>query len=239
MTGLHCIFVPQGAEFKAVQRGLKGNPKVLVYPIPMGPMPVEAYLQQWCQTSLPKFDAPPSVVLMGLCGGLISNLQVGDWVLYRNCIDARPLASVPPPSACSLACSKAVFKTVQERLGNSVTIVTAAMCDRLVHRAADKQALALRCQAEAVDMEGYAFLAALQGTGIEVGMVRVVSDDAQHDIPDLSTAMTANGTLDPLALTACFVRSPLQAARLIRGSLRGLKQLERVTGALFNSTESY
>ncbi len=221
---VNAIFVPRGAEFKAVERGLKRSgslDSVLLYATPMGPQPTQQFLQQWLQTERKNLGSAPSVLLVGLCGSLTTRLSVGDRLLYQSCIDGRVSPSVPP-----LNCDVSLLKTLQERLDPSVMEVTGLMCDRLVHLAAQKAALAQRFSAEVVDMEGYAFLAALQATDIAVGMLRVVSDGAQHDVPDLAAAMTEAGELKPLALASSMIRQPRRALRLIQGSLAGLKQLE-------------
>jgi hypothetical protein len=82
-------------------------------------------------------------------------------------------------------------------------------------------------------MEGYAFLSALEPAGVSVGMLRVVSDDALHDLPDLSAAMTEAGTLNPAKLALSMMTQPRNALRLIQGSLASLKQLENVAADLF------
>jgi Phosphorylase superfamily len=221
---VNAIFVPQGAEFKAVQQGLKRSgaaDTVLLHPIPMGPQPTGLCLEQWLQTKRQHFDHAPSVLLVGLCGSLTSQLGVGDRVLYQSCIDGRV-----PPSVPVLHCSESLLQALQERLGPSVTQVTGLMCDRLVHLATQKATLAQQYPTEVVDMEGYAFLQALKSTDVRVGMMRVVSDDAQHDVPDLAAAMTETGELKPLALASSMILQPRRALRLIQGSLAGLKQLE-------------
>jgi Phosphorylase superfamily len=223
------IFVPQGSEFKAVQRGLnRVGGKVALYATPMGPHPIKGYLEQWLQTELRRFDPPPCVLLMGLCGSVSPSFGIGDWVLYRNCVDAKAPISVPP-----LCCDPELLTTLQERLENDVTIVTSAMCDRIVHLVLDKQALADRYDVQVVDMEGNAFLNALDSTGISVGMLRVVSDDALRDLPDLSTAMTETGTLNTTKLALSMIAQPRRSARLIQGSLASLKQLENAAAELW------
>jgi nucleoside phosphorylase len=221
---VNAIFVPQGAEFQAVQRGLKrsgSSNAVLLYAVPMGPEPVQRFVRQWLQDEFKHLGNAPAVLLTGLCGSLKTRLPVGDRLLYQSCIDGRLPPSVPP-----LKCDALLLKTLQERLSPSVTEVTGLMCDRMVHLATEKSTLAQRYGADVVDMEGYAFLQALQSTGIAVGMLRVVSDDAQHDVPDLAAAMTETGELKPLALASTLIRQPRRALRLIQGSLVGLKQLE-------------
>jgi Phosphorylase superfamily len=229
---ISAVFVPQGAEFKAVARGLKRSGSldtVLLCATPMGPQPIQQFLEHWLQIERKSLGSSPSVLLVGLCGSLTTRLRVGDRILYQSCIDGRVSHSVPP-----LSCDVSLLKTLQERLSPSVTEVTGLMCDRLVHLATEKATLAQRFNAEVVDMEGYGFLAALQATDIAVGMLRVVSDDAQHDVPDLAAAMTETGELKPLALASSMIRQPRRAMRLIQGSLTGLKQLEGVIAQLFS-----
>lgn len=224
------IFVPQGPELKAVQQGIRrAQADVALFAIPMGPGAVSECLEQWRQTEFEAFARPtgsPSILLMGLCGSVLPTLKVGDWVVYGSCTDDSTPASVP------LQCDAALMMTLQERLGDAVTAVTAVTCDRLIHRAVDKQALAQRYDVQVVDMEGYAFLKVFEGAAA-VGMLRVVSDDAGHDLPDLSAAMTDAGGLNPVKLGLKMATQPFSAFRLIQGSLKGLKQLEDAAARLF------
>ncbi|WP_404790348.1 hypothetical protein [Altericista sp. CCNU0014] len=225
------IFVPQGAEFKAVRRGLRRSGRqdaVALYAIPMGPQPVRQFVRQWLQTEIKTLAHSSSVLLVGLCGSLTVGLSAGDRVLYRSCTDGSGSQSVPALESCDLS----LLEALQDRLNPSVAVVAGLMCDRVVHLAAEKRSLAQRYGAEAVDMEGYAFLQALQSTDLALGILRVVSDDAQHDVPDLAAAMTETGELNSLALARAMVRQPRRALRLIRGSLVGLKQLETAIAQL-------
>jgi purine-nucleoside phosphorylase len=223
------IFVPQGPEFKAVQQGLnRAGAKAALYATPMGPHAIKKYLAQWLKTEFRGLDQTPCVLLMGLCGSVSPSLGIGDRVLYRSCVDVQSLDSVS-----ALPCNAALVTTLQERLENAVTIVTSATCNQMVHRASDKQALAQRYGVEAVDMEGHAFLSVLEPAGIAVGMLRVVSDDALHNLPDLSVAMTEAGTLNPAKLALSMMTQPRNALRLIQGSLASLKQLENIAADLF------
>ncbi|MCG9889687.1 MAG: hypothetical protein MH252_01255 [Thermosynechococcaceae cyanobacterium MS004] len=240
---IDAVFVPQGMEFMAVQRGLqRSGAKVKLYATPMGPQGIERSLEDWLSKNPRAFEPPYSVLLMGLCGSTSSTLNIGDRVLYRSCMDAShidpqfldvPKDDQEPDSVPLLPCDAALMMTLQERLGNAVTPVTAVMCDRMIHRASEKQALAERYGVAAVDMEGYAFLKAFTPTGASVGMLRVVSDDALHDLPDLSVAMTETGTLNPIKLGFSLITQPPKALRLIQGSLSSLKQLENAAADLF------
>ncbi len=65
-----------------------------------------------------------------------------------------------------------------------------------------------------------------------MAILRVVSDDSLHDIPDVTSAINSDGSLQPLPLALALIRQPLSATWLIRGSLKGLKILERVAYCL-------
>jgi hypothetical protein len=107
--------------------------------------------------------------------------------------------------------------------------VRALTSDRLIWSAAEKCELGKIYTAEVVDMEGFAALKVLGQAGIAVAMVRVVSDDCHHNLPDLTAALSLDGALQPLPLALGLLRQPIAAARLIRGALRGLQVLQRVT----------
>ncbi|MCV3214907.1 hypothetical protein OGM63_15520 [Plectonema radiosum NIES-515] len=66
-----------------------------------------------------------------------------------------------------------------------------------------------------------------------MAMLGVVSDDSKHDIPNFTSAINSDGSLQPLSLAITMIRQFIAATRLIRGSLGGLKVLEKVTTFLF------
>lgn len=169
-----------------------------------------------------------SILLVGLCGSLSAEQRVGDVVLYRDCIDLQE-------GSKTLQCDRALTESIQAKLSSQATIVSSVTSDRLIHRAAEKCELRDRHGADVVDMEGAAVLQVLQSIGANraVAMLRIVSDDCGGDLPDLSPAMATDGTLKPLPMFACFLRQPMAAARLIRGSLQGLEVLETTIATLF------
>jgi hypothetical protein len=135
--------------------------------------------------------------------------------------------------ACDPSLSQAILQKLQSQ-ENLPTIahVQALSTARVICRAQDKLKLASQFPASVVDMEGWVALQDLHKRGMAVAMLRVVSDDCQHDLPDLSAAFSAEGQLLPLPLALGMIRQPLGALRLIRGSLRGLKVLEQLAAAL-------
>jgi hypothetical protein len=223
---INTIIVPQGAEYKAVCRGLSrvSGTTPSVMPIPVGIKPLTQYLQQ-----LPGdknfWNQPPSrVLVMGICGSLSHCYSVGDILLYQSCVYQGKLQE----------CDRTFTAQMQSAIPKKAFLVKSLTSDRLVWSAVQKCHLGETLGVDVVDMEGFAALEFFKNKEVAVAMLRVVSDDCQHDIPDLTAAINPDGSLNPLPLAIGLLRQPLAATRLIRGSLKGLKVLEEVTTSLFS-----
>lgn len=222
---INIILVPQGAEYQAVRRGIGHAAVPVVVPIPVGMAPLGRYLKTWQQRE--PLGAGQTLLVMGLCGGLTLHHAIGDIVLYQECIHRAELH-------ISLPCDAALIERLQSAFVQEATLVRALTSDRLVWSAQEKHQLAQQYHADVVDMEGFAALEFLAQTGATVAMLRVVSDNARHDLPSLTNAIDANGSLRPLPLAWGMVKQPIAAARLIRGSLKGLKTLQAISSRLVN-----
>jgi Phosphorylase superfamily len=216
------ILVARGAEYQAVCRGLNrvagGKPYVVA--IPVGTKPLDRFLRQLPSTSGYR------VLVMGLCGSLLPGYQVGEIVLYEDCI-------YPEASALTQPCDRSLTAQLEKKLPKK-SLVRGLTSDRVIWSATEKQNLGL-LGAGVVDMEGFAALEFLTQAGASVAMLRVISDDCHHNLPDLTSAFSDDGILQPLPLAIAMLKQPLAATRLIRGSLRGLKVLEQVTTLLFSA----
>lgn len=220
------IIVPQGAEYQAVRRGLKlinSSSLPTVLSIPIGVESVTQYLATsgWQPANQAK------ILVMGLCGSLSSQYQVGDIVLYRNCLFTSS-SSLPSQST-----DLQLTTSINTHLPKKIPLVTALTSDRLIWSAQEKQNLGKQYQASVVDMEGFALLDALQSQNVRVAMLRVVSDSARDNIPNLQNAIDSQGKLQPIPMAIAMVQQPLAATRLITGSLKGLKILQQITAELF------
>ncbi|MDP5018857.1 phosphorylase [Anabaena sp. UHCC 0187] len=214
------ILVPQGAEYQAVCRGLSRvtSSPAKVLAIPMGIEPVRQYLQKLTDIGEHR------ILMMGLCGSLSQKYQVGDLVLYQNCLYQGNLQE----------CDSSFTADIHNQLGDHVSLVKGLTSDCVVCRATEKSHLHQEFGTDVVDMEGYALLEFFQqSANRQVAILRVVSDDAHHDIPDIASAMSEDGSLKPLPLAWELICQPLAATRLITGSLKGLKALTAVTELLF------
>ncbi|MEH2159475.1 MAG: phosphorylase [Nostoc sp.] len=225
---INTILVPQGAEYKAVCRGLSGvtGSMPTVVAIPVGMKPLLKYLQK--SPGNAQFLAPKSrVLIMGICGSLSDRHTVGNIVLYQDCLF----------SGKRQECDRTFTAQLQSSIAQKVYLVKSMTSDRVIWSAAEKRHLGETLAADVVDMEGFTALEFFNATGVAVAMVRVVSDNCQHDIPNLTSAINSDGSLNPFALAMGMLRQPLAATRLIRGSLTALKTLEQVTNLLFSGNK--
>ncbi|MBE9170368.1 phosphorylase [Pleurocapsales cyanobacterium LEGE 06147] len=221
------ILSPQGAEYRAIRRALNqiNSYQFKILPIPMGVNSLTDYLQgkrieEICQTNQPK------VLIMGLCGSLSPQYDIGNAVIYQDCIYLTPEKQISSTDTY-------LTNYIYQKLSQKVSLVTGLTSDRLIFSIAEKWQLGQLTKASVIDMEGFAALEILQQQGIAVAMLRVVSDNSRHDIPDLNQAIATDGRLQPLPAAFAMVKQPIAAARLIKGALQGLTALQQITMELF------
>lgn len=217
------IIVPQGAEYRAVKQGLNKlkiqQPSIVS--IPIGTKQITETLEEqnfW--------QSPPSqVLMMGLCGSLSSQYAIGDVVLYQNCFNLNREKILIEPKLNRLICQKL----------NNVSLVSGLTSDRFVATIIEKQQLAQNFVANVVDMESFAYLQFLQQKAIVVSILRVVSDDLKHDLPNLESTIDETGNIKPVAMTKAMLKQPFTSIKFIRNGLQSLQQLQQITTDLFVS----
>ena len=211
------ILVPQGVEYQAVCRGASkaGRQAIKIVPIPIG---VDRLKQNLSDRNFWQ-SQPQRMLILGLCGSLSPQYGVGNALLYKGChsLDGNYLKT-------DIQLTDAIYQQLQQ----PVSLVTGLTSDRSICQCQEKLRLAQKYPTQVVDMEGYEYLQLLQNQDIAVAILRVVSDDCRHDLPDLKNAIN-NGQLDAFKLAIAMSRKPLAAIRLIRGSLIGLKRLTEIS----------
>ncbi len=226
------ILVPQGAEYQAVSQGAKRtnfSSQSIVVPIPLGTTALGAYLEQSAFTNLLAKYEHPQVVLMGVCGSLQSAHTVGDVVVYQECIYQPEAISTFLTQICDVDLTATLMSKCEQ---SQAKLVRALTSDRLISQASEKLQLGQTYKADVVDMEGYIALKLLSQKQCRVAMIRVVSDACDRDLPDISQAFQADGTIQPLVLANKMMRQPIAALHLITGSLKALKILREVASKL-------
>ncbi len=206
------ILVPKGAEYQAVCQGVKTVKfPPLIVPIPMGVKPLTNYLQNW-----QKHESMDKLLIMGLCGSLRPEYEIGDMVIYTDCLynDQR------------ISCHGQLIDYLANKLPKA-HLVKGLTTDKVISHTEEKIILGEKYHADVVDMEGYTALNLL-GSKVAIAIVRVISDNCEYNIPDMTLAIDSLGNLQSLKLAQVMLQDIPGAIRLIQGSLRGLKVLENV-----------
>lgn len=229
------ILVPVGFEHLIVRASiwLTLLPSPVVLSIPMGPVASSNYLRKMIASGA-FFKPASNILLIGLAGGLSPDLRAGDKVLIEACASCHQLDQL---SARWLSCDHSLFKFLIKSLPavKSGRLITT---DSVVCESKDKLNLWLHSGADVVDMEGFIALKLLSESGHHVSILRVISDDSHHDLPDIESVVSAAGSLALLPLVLSFLRRPRVSIRFIVASLTGLRSLFVLIAQLFGSKSS-
>jgi adenosylhomocysteine nucleosidase len=171
---------------------------------------------------------PKLVLSAGFCGALKPGYRVGDVILADDVIAEGEGWPVPWPG--DLAAGEWQPPLHRDRL---------VSVPRLAGEAADKQALAERHGAGAVDMESATVARACQAAGLPFGCVRAVSDDCRASLSPKLVACLSGGRVAPLRLLAATAASPglvPQMWRLAQQTRHAAGQLALALGELLTLT---
>ena len=244
------IVVPQGAEYRAIQKGLQNlRATPTVVQIPLGNRMADHHLNDLQGTGTLEDIEGKTVVLLGLGGSLSPRYQTGDVVIISTLSHITHPLETPNNLATSTtigeehiyASDKAtthlpLAKALHQRLSQTwpqrpapnIGIESGITSDRVITTPQEKHDLGQAYHASVVDMEGMAVLRFFQAAGAHITIVRVISDGSNTNIPDLNSAIGPEGDLRPGAMAWQFLTHPVAATHLIRGSLKGLSHLRRV-----------
>lgn len=218
---LDTILVPQGSEYQAVMKGWQKKPNCpSILAIPVGGKAVEKALLRELISQKIGANSPQGIIVMGLAGSLSPQLKLGQVVLYRSCLDLE--------SDQLLFCDSSATGYLVEKLGHKVQLVEGLSSDRVITEAEEKQNLGKRYRVQVVDMEGAAILKFFAAQQIPVVILRVISDEINQSLPDLSQVYNSAGELQTWPLTKALISQPITGFNLIRSSLYALKILEQL-----------
>jgi adenosylhomocysteine nucleosidase len=147
-------------------------------------------------------EGATTLLSFGLAGGLCASMVPGTIVIPSIVIteDGRFTADA----------------AVSARLGG-VTAPSLFASTTVVARAGDKQVLACRTGALAVDMESGAVAAVAQARGLVFAVLRAVCDTADADLPPAAlVALNARGAIGLGRVAASVLRRPGQIPALLR-----------------------
>jgi hypothetical protein len=189
-------------------------------------VPIGAAVEPFLQHREKQIDTP--ILVMGLCGSLNPIYTIGDIVIYKTVMASAE------DSTNHWKYSSSLLEELTARLADQLPVspVAAWASQQFINAAEAKKRLGATYGVDVVDMESKAILASFPTD--QIATLRVVSDDCEHDLPDLSTAINPDGKLLPLPLIGAMLHHPIGMSRLIRGSLLGLRKLQLLTEALFS-----
>jgi len=144
-----------------------------------------------------------AVLSLGFAGGLVSGLKAGELVICRRLFHGQSPAM---ESASTLV-----------ELGKRIAGPTEAglvTVSRPANQRQQKEELAQKYSAQAVDMESYWIVAEAGRRGIPCLVVRAISDPVDCDLPDLEGISSANGELNKRKAFFHFASHPLETLRL-------------------------
>ncbi|HAC62954.1 MAG TPA: hypothetical protein DCF68_05315 [Cyanothece sp. UBA12306] len=181
------------------------------------------YLKQWQQSQEFLENRPNAILLMGLGGSLSAKYRVGEGIL---CLQCSLVQAEQKPQWKD--CDQKLNKLIKQHFGEKIRQGRLITSDRLIYLAREKQELGKWYQADVVDMEGIVLLDFCNSWQIPLVVIRVISDDYRQNLPNLTPAFEANGTLNPLLLTRQMLQNPLNSAHLIVCSLIALRKLQQI-----------
>lgn len=194
----------------------------------MGPQKAKANataaLSPWTDnrssSSHPAREKPDFVLVIGLCGGLTQSVRECEIVAYSTC---RSEGKNEP----MLPCCKTITRRLPEFLGPhgiDCRLVDATTSAQIATRKSERETLS-RSGASVVDMESYEILTVAANAGIPAGVLRVVSDSFERELPNFNAALNAQGDLDGLKALRIALGAPLRTFKLLAANKRALRQL--------------
>jgi adenosylhomocysteine nucleosidase len=147
---------------------------------------------------------PVSVILsLGFAGGLVTGLKAGDLVVCRHLFHGQSPA---------MESDSALVELGKRIAGpNEASLVTVS---RPATQRQQKEELAQKYSAQAVDMESYWIVAEAGRRGIPCLVVRAISDPVDCDLPDLEGISSASGEWNKRKAFFYFASHPLETLRL-------------------------
>lgn len=158
---------------------------------------------------------PQQILMMGLAGALSPKLRACDTVVYTACINevGQRLETA----------SHTAFLSSLTASGLSVSSGTGLTLPRMLCTASEKQRLSQR--AIAVDMESYNVLETASKYAVPASIIRVISDDAHHDLPDLASAIGSDYQTNNTQMAFRLMANPVLGLRFLYNLRRSLQVL--------------
>jgi nucleoside phosphorylase len=173
------------------------------------------------------------VIVIGLAGALAPQLQTSDVIVYQACSKTDGHDKLT-----NFACDAALVEWLESALTAqrlSVKRVNGTSVKHVITRATDKAALHHVTQATAVDMESGLILEALRASSVPLAALRVVLDEAAHDLPAFDKGLCADGTYDTRQMLRILAARPAMSLQFLWNLRRATRKLRAITRALLKA----
>jgi nucleoside phosphorylase len=150
-----------------------------------------------------RYDA---VLIAGFGGALDPQCRRNKAVVYECCISAIDGRS----TICDRVLSQRISAMVDAQPGIGLTT------ERVIVDACEKRALYNRFGAMVVDMESYCVLDVCTQHGLPAAVLRVISDEADDDLPDFNRILQPDGKIDNRKVLGALLGRPRASWRFVQ-----------------------
>ncbi len=187
-----------------------------------------------------------ALMVAGVAGALDPQIKTGDVVVFGSCYNARADRNGSNPGEVQLEsgnkrviyCDDMLSRFIAETLyesGVSCILGAGVTVDRIITSAKEKIALGLQYKAAAVDMETYDCLSVCAHFGLRASALRVVSDDAENDLPDFNRALERDGRMSNWRMATTLMTNPINSLRFLLNMRSVLDSLRVNLNAIYRA----
>ncbi|MDZ4678349.1 MAG: hypothetical protein SGI74_12670 [Oligoflexia bacterium] len=166
-------------------------------------------------------DAYVGVLVLGYCGGLSLNLQVGDAVIPNKVISSLDQFVFNMDLTLVEDMGKSM---IQEGLKYRATSLTTQPL--VLETPNDKEKLFKESGAEAVDMETAEIIRVGRKLGLKTAVMKIVIDDVGQELPHFNEYFKKTGKMTQLNVTQVLLRQPTLSLKLSQNMKHGAAVLQ-------------
>jgi nucleoside phosphorylase len=147
-----------------------------------------------------------AVLIAGFGGALDPQCRRNEAVVYERCLSALDGSSV----ACDRGLSQRINAAVGAQQGIGLTT------KRVIVDARAKRDLNVKFGAMVVDMESYEVLVVCERHKIPAAVLRVISDEAEEELPDFNRILQPDGKIDNRKVLGALLGRPRASWQFLR-----------------------
>jgi len=208
------IFVPEGMEARAVGAALRGaRSSIAVTAIGFGPERARKSIERALRASEIR-----CALVTGVCGLLAPRYKPGSALLYADMRNAAQML---------VKTDTGITRMLAAALPHAKVGIHALQWDCVVTTIREKERLGRLYESDAVDMESHAAVTLLQSAGVRTAVLRIGSDGANEDLPNLNAAINQDGTLNGRTLLREMIATPRAGILMAWNGMAAIAHLKR------------